>query len=75
MRKKLLLCMNELGLAEKALVRMTQLVFYKSGRKDFSNEELEEFTDHYLQLGLLEHTLHKLRMELTEWMKATNEGK
>lgn len=70
MRKKLLLCMSEISLAEEALARMTQLSFYKFGRKDFTDEELSEFINHYMQLGLLEHTLHKVRLELTDWLKA-----
>lgn len=75
MRKKLLVCLSEIGLAEKALARMTQMVFYKYGRRDFTDEELSEFTDHYMQLGLLEHTLHKLRLELADWLKASKEVK
>lgn len=69
MRKKLLICINEINLAEKSLARMTQMAFYKSGRKDFTAAELSEFTDNYMQLGLLEYTLHKLRLELADWLK------
>lgn len=68
MRKKLLICMSEIGLAEQALARMTQLAFYKSERSDFTDEELSEFADNYMQLGLLEYSLHKLRLELTYWL-------
>ena len=68
MRKKLLICMNEIGLAEKALARMTQLAFYKSGRSDFTDEELREFTNNYMQLGLLEYSMYKLRLELADWL-------
>lgn len=69
MRKKLLICMSEIALAEKALVRMTQLAFYKSGRRDFTDKELNEFTNNYMQLGLLEYSLHKVRLELDDWLQ------
>ncbi|SMC98247.1 hypothetical protein [Sporomusa malonica] len=72
MRKKLLICINEVSLAEKALAKMTQMAFYKSGRKDFTADELSEFTNNYMQLGLLEYSLHKLRLELTDWLKTKN---
>lgn len=75
MRKKLLICMSEINLAEKALARMTQLAFYKSGRRDFTTEELNEFTNNYMQLGLLEYSLHKLRLELAEWLRAKHSSK
>jgi hypothetical protein len=75
MRKKLLLCMSEISLAERALARMTQMVFNKTDHKELSNKELEEITNHYLQLGFLEHTLHKVRMDLTDWLKGKDVGK
>ena len=68
MRKMLLVCMQEFALAEKALARITQIVYYKSSRKDFTPEEWSEFNDHYMQLGLLEYTLNKLRLELSGWL-------
>lgn len=63
----LLQCMRELSIAEKALARMTQLAFHKSSRKEFTTEEWSEFADNFMQLGFLEHTVHKLRLQLSEW--------
>lgn len=68
MRKRLLSCMQQIGSTEKALARMTQIVYYKSSRKDFTSEEWSEFNDHFMQLGLLEYTLNKLRLELSGWL-------